>query len=78
MWVVAFGFRCEITAGQPRVPDGDEIAEVGWYEAGRWPEPRTVMGPLLVAAALRGERGGYVPMPQPGEEPPGSVWPPNH
>jgi 8-oxo-dGTP diphosphatase len=77
MWVVSFGFRCEITAGQPRVPDGDEIAEVGWYEAARWPEPRTVMGPLLVAAALRGERGGYVPMPQTGEEPPGSVWPPD-
>lgn len=56
---------------------GDEIAEVGWYEAGRWPEPRTVIGPLLVAAALRGERGGYVPMPQTGEEPPGSVWPPD-
>jgi ADP-ribose pyrophosphatase YjhB (NUDIX family) len=77
VWVVSFGFRCEVVGGEPRVPDGDEIAEVGWYAPDRWPEPRTVMGPLLLAAALRGERGGCLDGPRPGEEPPGSVWPPD-
>jgi argininosuccinate lyase len=76
VWVVHFGFRCDVVAGEARVPDGDEIAEVGWYAPERWPEPRTVMGPLLLAAALRGERGAYLDGPRPGEEPVGSVWPP--
>jgi argininosuccinate lyase len=75
VWVVGFGFRCDVVAGKARVPEGDEIAEVAWYPPDRWPEPRTVMGPLLLAAALRGERGGYVEGPA--HEPPGSVWPPD-
>src|SRR5689334_22460648 len=25
VWVVFFGFRCEVVAGEARVPDGDEI-----------------------------------------------------
>jgi len=77
VWVVSFGFRCDVVAGEPRVPDDGEIAEVGWYAPDRWPEPRTVMGPLLLAAALRGERGAHLDGPRPGEEPPGSVWPPD-
>lgn len=75
VWVVHFGFRCDRVAGEARVPEGDEIAEVGWYPPDRWPEPRTVMGPLLLAAALRGERGAYLDGPRPGEEPVGSAWP---
>jgi 8-oxo-dGTP diphosphatase len=77
VWVVSCGFRCELVSGQARVPDGDEIAEVGWYAPDRWPEPRTVMGPLLLAAALRDQRGGYIDLPGRGQEPPGSVWPPD-
>ena len=77
MWVVAFGFRCEITAGQPRVPHGDEIAEVGWYEPGRWPEPRTVMVRFLWPRRCAVSAAGTCQCRQPGEEPPGSVWPTN-
>jgi 8-oxo-dGTP diphosphatase len=77
VWMVSFGFRCEVAAGEARVPEGDEIAEVGWFAPDRWPEPRTVMGPLLLAAALRGDRGAHLDAPRPGEEPPGSVWPPD-
>jgi 8-oxo-dGTP diphosphatase len=77
VWVVSFGFHCDVLAGEARVPPGGEIAEVGWYETFDWPEPRTVMGPLLLAAALRGERGAFLDGPRPGEEPPGSVWPPD-
>jgi ADP-ribose pyrophosphatase YjhB (NUDIX family) len=75
-WVVHFAFLCDRVAGEASVPEGDEIAEVGWYPPDQWPEPRTVMGPLLLAAALRGERGAYLDGPRPGEEPVGSVWPP--
>lgn len=75
-WVVNFGFRCDLVAGEPHVPDGDEIAEVGWYAPARWPEPRTVLGPILLAAALRDDRGSCLEMPRPGGELPGSVWPP--
>jgi 8-oxo-dGTP diphosphatase len=76
VWVVSFGVRCEVVAGEARLPGGDEIADVGWYPPDLWPEPRTVMGPLLLAAALRGDRGGCLDVPLPGHEMPGSIWPP--
>jgi 8-oxo-dGTP diphosphatase len=77
IWVVSFGVRCDVVGGEARLPGGDEIADVGWYPPDRWPEPRTVMGPLLLAAALRGDRGGCLDVPRPGQEPPGTIWPPD-
>jgi ADP-ribose pyrophosphatase YjhB (NUDIX family) len=34
-------FRCAIVDGVPSQPDGDEIAEVGWFARDGVPEPRT-------------------------------------
>jgi ADP-ribose pyrophosphatase YjhB (NUDIX family) len=38
---LTFWFRCEIEAGEPHLPESDEIAEVGWYDPEKLPRPLT-------------------------------------
>jgi 8-oxo-dGTP pyrophosphatase MutT (NUDIX family) len=46
--LLCFAFRCEITGGEPAVPDTGEIAEVEWFDPHAPPEPRTnTLGPAL-------------------------------
>jgi 8-oxo-dGTP diphosphatase len=50
-------FRCRIERGAPTVASPDEIAEVGWYEAGRLPSPVTNVLHHALPDALAGRRG---------------------
>ena len=50
-------FACSIVAGSPGLPDGDEIAEVGWFEPARIPEPRSNVLHHALADVLDGVRG---------------------
>jgi ADP-ribose pyrophosphatase YjhB (NUDIX family) len=53
-----FGFRCEVADGSvPRVPNPDEVAEVGWFNPLSLPEPFTDGTPFLIADAVAGLRG---------------------
>lgn len=52
-------FRCRVLSGEPRVQDPGEIAEVGWFDPTRPPQPFTNAEPLLPHAA-RGDRGVLV------------------
>jgi 8-oxo-dGTP diphosphatase len=50
-------FRCRIVGGTPAVPDTEEIAEVGWYDAGGLPAPVTNVLHHALGDALAGRRG---------------------
>ena len=54
---LAFVFRGVIEGGQPVLPDTGEIAEVGWFDADRLPEPLYDSARWAIADALHGEYG---------------------
>jgi mutator protein MutT len=55
--LVVYLFRCAILVGAPAVPDGDEIAEVGWWPIDALPSPRTNLLHHGLADAVAGRTG---------------------
>ena len=53
---LAFAFACETIRGQPRVPESNEIASVGWVDPGRLPTPLTNLAPYAIHDFLAGRR----------------------
>lgn len=49
-------FRCAIS-GEPALPEGGEIAELGWFAPDKVPEPRTNLLRLALPDVLAGARG---------------------
>ena len=54
---LAFAFRCDIAAGAPAVPPTGEIADVGWFDRERLPEPVTNLTRHALPDAASGARG---------------------
>ena len=54
---LAFVFRGVIERGQPVLPDTGEIAEVGWFDTDRLPEPLYDSARWAIVDALHGEYG---------------------
>ena len=54
---LGFGFLCRIVDGTPAVPETGEIAEVGWFDPLKLPQPTTNFAPQIIPPAHRGERG---------------------
>lgn len=49
-------YACSIVDGIPAVPEGDEIAEVGWFDPADIPEPRSNVLHHALADVLAGAR----------------------
>jgi hypothetical protein len=54
---LGFGFRCEVLEGTPAIQDPDEIAEIGWFDPHRPPQPTTNLARLLLIPAAEGRSG---------------------
>lgn len=66
---LGFGFRCELLEGTPAIQDPAEIAEVGWFDPRRPPEPTTNLARLLLGPAADGRSGLVLPLSDLGANP---------
>jgi ADP-ribose pyrophosphatase YjhB (NUDIX family) len=54
-----FVFAARIVAGEPAVPPGGEIGDLGWFAPDALPAPMTRTAPAAVADAAAGARGAF-------------------